>query len=340
MIVTVFYRDSKTHPKKILKFASMLTDLAILVAGLALVILGAGWLTDGSSCFAKRLGVTEFMIGMTIIAVGTSLPEFVVSVASALSGKPDLSMGNIIGSNTFNIFAIIGLTAVISPIGFTVENIRKDIPVALAVSVLFALMARDTLLGFSTDTLSRLDGAILLGLYICFIIYVAKSSKDKDNAAKSAPSETTGGWKIFIMIAVGLVSLIVGARLFINGATGVSKALGISDAVIGITVVAVGTSLPELAASVAAALKGRTSMAVGNILGSNIANILLIMGTSSLITPLYITDIRIMDLGFMVLAPVMLLIFALFFGIRKITRIEGVILLLIYISYTISLLNP
>lgn len=313
----------------------MLLDITILVVGLAAVTFGANWLTDGASSVAKRLGVTEFMIGMTIVAVGTSLPELVVSITAAISGSADLSIGNVVGSNTCNILLILGLTALIVPISLTRNNIRIDIPTTIIVSILFSVLALDSFYSQRINSLSRIEGVLFLLLYFGFILYMIKSSKDD---TQSSSSVTMKLWKAILLIIVGLIALIGGAKLFVNGATGVAKTLGISDAVIGITVVAIGTSLPELAASLVAALKGKSSMAIGNILGSNIANILLIMGTSATITPLYLKDITVIDFAVMILAPTLMLIFPVFFRSQKITRFEGALFLTIYIYYTVTLI--
>jgi len=312
----------------------MFLDIVYLVAGLAAVTFGASWLTEGAASVAKRLGVTEFMIGMTIVAVGTSLPEYVVSVTAAISGSADLSVGNIVGSNICNIFLILGVTALVTPIPLTRANIRIDTPITIAVSLLFAILALDSIYCSNPNTISRFDGALLLLLYVGFIVYMIKSSKEGKAEESSKPMPT---YKAITLIILGLTALIGGGKGFVIGASAIARALEISDAVIGITVVAVGTSLPELATSVVAAKKGKSAMAIGNIMGSNIANILLIMGTSALISPLSLTDITIIDMTVMTLAPILLLAAGIFIGRRMITRLEGTIFLVIYILYTISL---
>jgi len=314
----------------------MIIDIAILVIGLVTVTLGANWLTDGASSIAKQLGVTEFLIGMTIVAVGTSLPEMVVSVFASISGSSDLSAGNIIGSNICNIFLILGITSIIVPIPLTKNIIKVDLPLTLLVSILFALLALDSLFGKDYNNLSRIDGIVFLLLYIAFLYYMIKTSKD--DYSESDNKTVMQLWKAITFTGLGLALLIFGAKLFVSGATGIAKALQISEAIIGITVVAIGTSLPELAASFVAAIKGRSGMAIGNILGSNIANILLIMGSSSLISPLHLNDISYIDFIVMILAPAILLLFPVVFRSMKINRFEGISLLAIYIAYTIQLI--
>ena len=315
----------------------MLLDLLLLITGLVAVTFGANWLTDGASAVAKRLGITEFMIGVTIVAVGTSLPELVVSITAAVTGNADLSVGNIIGSNICNIFLILGLTSIIVSIPLTRHNIKIDIPITIAVSILFAFLAKDSHYNpDNADVISRLDGAIFLVLYIVFLIFMIKTSKE--DTSSSEDSKPMKMWKASFFILIGLVALIAGGKFFVSGASGVARALGISDAVIGITVVAVGTSLPELATSLVAAIKGKSSMAIGNVLGSNIANILLIMGASATVSPLYLNDISVIDFAVMLSAPVLLLVFPAVFRTERISRAEGILFLSIYVGYTIFLI--
>lgn len=315
----------------------MLADLLMLLGGLIAVTFGADFLTDGASSIAKRLGVTEFLIGMTIVAIGTSLPEMVVSIIASLKGSSDLSVGNIIGSNTCNIFLILGLTALIVPIPMTKSNIRIDIPIALVVTILFTALACDSIFNNSADNIiSRVDGIIFLVMYVIFLLFMIKTSKTSEEAEES--SETMKPIKAIVLIIIGFILLIFGAKYFVDGATAIARLLNVSEAVIGITIVAIGTSLPELATSFVAAIKGKSELAIGNILGSNIANILLIMGLSSVISPLKLNDISMTDFIVNILGPALLMLIPLVFRTNRITRSEGILFLLIYVYYSVSLI--
>ncbi len=299
----------------------------LLIVGFCLITFGASWLTNGSSAVAQRLKISEFIIGMTIVAVGTSLPEFTVSVASTINGSADLAIGNIVGSNIFNILFILGLCSVIKPVLFSRNNLRVDIGVCLAVTSLLALM----LWGGS---LSRIEGIALLLLYIAIITISIKMGKAE--AAIEAEDEVKDilpWWKSIMFICVGFAALVYGADLTLDSAVAIARDFGISERIIGITLLAGGTSLPEVAASLVALSKGHGALALGNVIGSNIANILLILGTCATISPLTMSGITVVDLGVMVGAAVMLVISALLFGYRKITRAEGVAFLATYIAY-------
>ncbi len=299
----------------------------LLIVGFCLITFGASWLTNGSSAVAQRLKISEFIIGMTIVAVGTSLPELTVSVASTINGSADLAIGNIVGSNIFNILFILGLCSVIKPVLFSRNNLRVDIGVCLAVTSLLALM----LWGGS---LSRIEGIALLLLYIAIITISIKMGKAE--AAIEAEDEVKDilpWWKSIMFICVGFAALVYGADLTLDSAVAIARDFGISERIIGITLLAGGTSLPEVAASLVALSKGHGALALGNVIGSNIANILLILGTCATISPLTMSGITVVDLGVMVGAAVMLVISALLFGYRKITRAEGVAFLAAYIIY-------
>lgn len=299
----------------------------LLIVGFCLITFGASWLTNGSSAVAQRLKISEFIIGMTIVAVGTSLPELTVSVASTINGSADLAIGNIVGSNIFNILFILGLCSVIKPVLFSRNNLRVDIGVCLAVTSLLALM----LWGGS---LSRIEGIALLLLYIAIITISIKMGKAE--AAIEAENEVKDilpWWKSILYICVGFAALVYGADLTLDSAVAIARDFGISERIIGITLLAGGTSLPEVAASLVALSKGHGALALGNVIGSNIANILLILGTCATISPLTMNGITVVDLGVMVGAAVMLVISALLFGYRKITRAEGAAFLATYIAY-------
>lgn len=317
----------------------MATQLLILAAGLVLILLGANYLVEGSSAIARKFGISEFIIGLTIVGIGTSSPEMVVSFLASLQGKADMAIGNIIGSNIFNTLLILGVTALISPLTITKSNIKKDIPMNIFATILLIVFGlHATLFGLGTDTLSRYDGAILLAVFIWYLVssFRNKSSIEEDGQEiiKDSPF-----WLTFIMIAGGLAGLIIGGRLFVNSASELARIFGVSDKFIAITVMAGGTSMPELATCVVAALKGKGQLALGNILGSNISNILLILGGSALINPLSFSGITAVDVSTLLASALFILLSAWMFKKKKLDRIEGAILLLgeaAYLWYLIS----
>lgn len=311
----------------------MVLQIFILLAGLLLILFGANWLVDGSSSIAKRFGISEFVIGLTIVGIGTSTPEMVVSFLSSFQGKADMAIGNIVGSNIFNTMMILGVTALIAPLTITKSNLKKDIPLNIIVTILLIILGMNfTLFGKGEDQLSRLDGAILLTVFAWYIW----SSFRSDNAD---PEEDGDGIKEYktgisvLLIVAGLAGLIIGGRLFVNSATELAKMFGVSDKFIAITVMAAGTSMPELATCVVAALKGRGQLALGNVLGSNISNILLILGGAALINPLSFSGMTYVDLGAVLLCTIFILGSAYLFKKKQLDRFEGVILLLMEAGY-------
>lgn len=318
-----------------------------IIVGAILLSIGANFLTDGASAIAKRLRVSEFLIGATIVAVGTSMPEFVVSVMSAIGGQSDVSIGNVVGSNIFNVYAILGVTAMVAPLALTRENIKRDIPLCLAASVLLCLLALDaTLWGEESNVLSRIDGVVLLLCYGAFLWYMIRSGRDATTTTpatqQSVTTETTKECSMplaIVKVVAGLGGLVWGSDLFLDGSIDLAHRVGLSEAVIGIVLVAAGTSLPEFFASFVSALKGKTEIALGNILGSNIANILLILGTSATITPLKLGGITGVDMAVMLSAVVAVMITAFTFARKKIDRIEGFVFFAIYVVYTLWLLH-
>ena len=316
----------------------MTIQILILLAGLLLILLGANYLVDGSSSVAKRFGISEFVIGLTIVGIGTSTPEMVVSFMSSFQGKADMAIGNIVGSNIFNVVAILGITALIAPITITKSNLKKDIPLNIGVTLLLILLGMNyTIFGYGEDKLSRIDGIILLAIFAWYLYSSFKSdTPDQDEE---------GGIKVLsmpisiLMIIGGLAGLIIGGKLFVNSATELARMFGVSDKFIAITVMAAGTSMPELATCAVAAFKGRGQLALGNILGSNISNILLILGGASLINPLSFTGMTTVDLGTILLSSVFIFLSAIFFKKKQLDRAKGVILLMIefcYMWYLIS----
>ena len=319
----------------------MTIQILILIAGLLLILFGANYLVDGASSIAKRFGLSEFIIGVTIVGIGTSAPEMVVSFISAFQGKAEMAIGNIVGSNIFNTAMILGITAMISPLVITKSNLKKDIPLNILVTVLLiALGMNFTLIGLGKDQLSRIDGIILLGIFAWYLWSSFRSDSADDEEDSEIKNYSIG--LSALMIVGGLAGLICGGKLFVNAATEIAKIFGVSDKFIAITVMAAGTSMPELATCVVAALKGRGQLALGNILGSNISNILLILGGSALISPLSFTGMSVVDLGMVLTCSVFILASAYLFKKKKLDRLEGIILLLLeagYMWYLISTIN-
>ena len=307
----------------------MLVQFLILLAGLGLILLGANYLVDGASSIAKKFGLSEFIIGVTIVGIGTSAPEMVVSVISAISGKADMAIGNIVGSNIFNTFMILGVTALIAPIVITKTNLNKDISLNVLVTSLLIILGIWGL-GNRHNELSSLDGALMLGIFVWYLWSSFRSEKDdeEDSSIKIFPM-----WLAIVMVVGGLGALVFGGRLFVDSATGIAKSMGVSDKFIAITIMAAGTSFPELATCVVAALKGRGQLALGNILGSNISNILLILGLTSLISPLSFNGISNVDLSLLLATAVLVFLCAFTFKKMKIDRIEACIFLLIEAGY-------
>lgn len=310
----------------------MTLQILILLAGLLLILFGANWLVDGSSSLAKKFGLSEFIIGLTIVGIGTSTPEMVVSFLSSFQGKADMAIGNIVGSNIFNTMLILGATALISPLVITRSNLKKDIPLNIIVTLLLILLGMNfTLFGKGTDQLSRIDGIILLAIFAWYLWSSFKSDSADEEEGEGVKQYGLG--ISIILIIAGLAALIFGGRLFVNSATELAKMFGVSDKFIAITVMAAGTSMPELATCVVAALKGRGQLALGNILGSNISNILLILGGAALINPLSFSGMTTVDLGAVLLCSVFILASAYMFKKRQLDRMEGVLLLLMEAGY-------
>lgn len=311
----------------------MALQIFILLAGLSLILFGANWLVDGSSSIAKRFGISEFVIGLTIVGIGTSTPEMVVSFLSSFQGKADMAIGNIVGSNVFNTMMILGVTALIAPLAITKSNLKKDIPLNIIVTILLILLGMNfTLFGKGQDQLSRIDGVILLAVFAWYIWTSFRSDTADSEEDGEGIKEYKTGISVLLIVA-GLAGLIIGGRLFVNSATELAKMFGVSDKFIAITVMAAGTSMPELATCVVAALKGRGQLALGNVLGSNISNILLILGGAALINPLSFRGMTYVDLGAVLLSAIFILGSAYLFRKKQLDRFEGIILLLMEAGY-------
>lgn len=317
----------------------MIVQFLILAAGLTLILLGANWLVDGSTSIARKTGMSEFVIGLTIVGIGTSTPEMVVSFISSFQGKSDMAIGNVIGSNIFNTLMILGVTALVSPLVVTKENLKRDIPLNIIVTLLLVgLGLKYTLFGVGSDELSRIDGALLLAIFCIYLWRSFKTGKqsEEEESGEDTVNHPTG--LAIVMILGGLAGLVIGGRLFVNSATAIAQMLHMSEKLIAITIMAAGTSMPELATCVVAARKGRGQLALGNILGSNISNILLILGGAALIHPLSFGGISIVDVCAIILASVVIMVCAYTFRKGYIDRKEAVIFLLLELSYMAILL--
>lgn len=331
----------------------MLLNALWIVVGVVLVLWGADRLTEGAVAVAERLRVPQIVIGLTIVALGTSMPELCVSVVSALKGTPDLAVGNVVGSNIFNALLIVGVAALVAPMTILRSTVFKDVPCALVASVVLLMMCQNDWV------ITRLDGAILFVFFLVFMRLTIKGATsaqpapqavqaqaaEKDQLQAAEKNQTQGaeekeasagkqpmkGWLAGLWMVVGLAALIGGSNLFVGGATEVARALSVSDAVIGLTIVAGGTSLPELATSVVAAKKGNSGIAIGNVLGSNVLNILFILGLTGMISPMHIEGITNVDLYMMLVSTIMIWFFS--FTKYTIERWEGAVLVLTFGGY-------
>lgn len=348
---------------------SMAINIVLLVLGVIIVLKGADWLTDGAVNIATRFGVSQMVIGLTIVAMGTSMPEFCVSMVSALKGTPDLAVGNVVGSNTLNTLLIVGCSALVAPIMVKRSSVKRDIPFAVVASLLMLLFCLDGAIG-------RVDAAVLFAGFCLFMFVTLKYAKTTEEHAAtvatsgaamataavastsvseaptsqtSAPEASTSQssaseastsqpsapeasmLKAVVMLVVGLLCLIAGSNMFVDNASFVASSLGVSDAVIGLTIVAGGTSLPELATSMVSAKKGNSDIAIGNVIGSNVFNILMIIGITGLVKPMHIAGITTLDL-IMMLAS-MLLMWFFCRTTYKVKRWEGAVLTIVYLAY-------
>ncbi len=315
----------------------MLTQVLLLIVGLVMVVAGADFLVDGASSIARKAGISEFVIGLTIVAIGTSAPEMVVSFMGAFQGNADISIGNIFGSNIFNTLLILGLSAVLMPIGITKNNLRADIPINIIATVLVLLLGLNgTIFRTGSDTLSRIDGIVLLVLFIAYMVYSFKTGKKDDNSEDEG-EKTYGVAVSIILVIAGLASLILGGEQFVNSATALARQAGLSDKFVAITILAGGTSLPELATCVVAAAKKKGQMALGNILGSNVFNLLLILGGSAIIHDLSFEAINFVDAGVLLVSSLIILTSAYVAKKNKIDRTDGIIMLACEAAYMVWL---
>ncbi len=313
-------------------------DLLFLLGGLVLTLYAANWLVDGASSIAKRFNVSDLVIGLTIVALGTSTPELAINIFSAIKGSTDLAIGNILGSNIANILLILGVASLFSPLVISSNTTWKEIPFGLLAVIVLGLMANDLWLdkGANGNIISRTDGMILLCFLIIFFVYTFEMARREPEQTDEVPVVSI--WKSLFLLLIGIVGLFAGGKLLVEGAIGLATMAGISERVIGLTIVAIGTSLPELAAAIVAARKGKTDLAVGNVIGSNILNIFLVLGVTSTIQPMhYDSAISNYDLGLVALASFLLFGASFLYTPKKITKREGVLFTLLYVVYLVSL---
>lgn len=302
----------------------MLLNIIWMIAGIALVLWGADRLTDGAVAIAERMHISQMVIGLTIVAMGTSMPEFFVSFMSALKDTPDMAVGNVVGSNIFNTLLIVGCAALVTPIMILPATVKKDIPFAMVASVVLLLMCLD-------GNISRIDAVVLLVLFVVFMYFTLKGAKENEQAMQQTSAKGGKPFMSVVWIVVGLVCLVFGSNLFVDAATVIARQLGVSDAVIGLTIIAGGTSFPELATSVVSARKGQSGIAIGNVLGSNVFNILLILGVTGVMSPMTLQGITTVDLTMLVVSMVMLWLFS--FTKYTLARWEGALLTIVFIGY-------
>lgn len=318
----------------------MILTILFFIAALAIILLGANLLTDGASALARRFNISEMVIGLTIVAVGTSLPEFVISLGSALKGSSSISLGNVIGSNIFNGLLILGVTALIYPIKFSEKMLSREIPFNLLSAIALTLVSGSMIFGTNCENeyITRTGGMLLLCFLAIFIRYTFSIAKDESTTDDKNTFPTMNIWKITLYIIGGLACLILGGNIFVDAATEIALAIGFSEAVIGITIVSAGSSLPELAVSVNAARKKSPGIALGNALGSNILNVFLILGCTATICPIELTQFSFIDYYVLIASGLLLYIVGKFGGKAQITRTEGAILICCYITYTVYLI--
>ena len=311
----------------------MLLDIVLIIVGVALVLWGADRLTEGASGLARRMNVPEIVIGLTIVAAGTSAPELFVSLVSALKGTPDMALGNVVGSNIFNTLLIVGCAAMVAPMVIAKSTVKKDIPFTVIASVLLLAACMDFLPtgNISGHELSRMDGLLLLVGFAVFMVYTFRVAFSTSTSTSTGTAESMGVWKGVLFVVIGLACLIFGSNLFVDSATEVARELNISEGVIGLTIVAGGTSMPELATSVVAARKGQSAIAIGNVIGSNVFNILLILGLTATISPMAIQGITLVDL--LVMLASVLMVWGFSYTKYTVARWEGAVLVLVFLGY-------
>lgn len=319
----------------------MVINVVLFLLGLALIVYGADFLTDGASSLGRRMGMSEIVTGLTIVAFGTSAPELAISVTGAAQGNVGIAIGNVVGSNIFNTLVIIGVVALVCPIKVERGLMTKEIPMCVLSALALCAVGCSEWLDGTAAIMTRVDGVLFLLIFVMFMRYVlGKSRTEEEESGDTAKEEKQlGVLRSVIYVAGGLVALVYGGDLFVKSASEIAGALGVSEAVIGLTIVAAGTSLPELATSLVAARKGNTGIAVGNVIGSNIFNILMVLGCASLVKELPFAGVGSVDLGVVLGSAVLFWVFGWIIKERTITRMEGGIMLAGYVGYMIYIVN-
>ena len=307
-----------------------------LIVGFAVIIKSADFLVDGSSSIARRFRVSELVIGLTVVAFGTSTPELFVNVVASLKGNSEIAIGNILGSNIANILLILGISSIICPLSVTKGTVWKEIPFSLLAAIVLGLMANDQLIDKNgISVLTRIDGLVLLCFFIIFLYYSVSIAKEIEGMEAHVPLKEHGMAKSFLLVVSGFAGLCIGGDWIVQGAVNLAVKLGISQSVVGLTIVAIGTSLPELATSAVAAHKGKPDIAVGNVVGSNIFNIFFVLGVSAIIKPIPFHSRSNIDIGVVILASLLLFTFMFTGQKRSIDRWEGIVSLMLYGAYLV-----
>ena len=308
----------------------------LFVVGFVLLVKGADLLVDGSSALARRFGISDLVIGLTIVAFGTSAPELFVNLIAAFNGTTDLALGNIVGSNIANIFLILGVAAIIYPLRVTRSTVWKEVPLGLLAVVLLAVMANDTVIDFlNFNEVTRSDGIVLISFFVIFLYYTFGIAKTSGQGSETYSKETLSSGRSTWYIVGGLLGLAVGAHWIVGGAVAIAQTFGLSEALIGLSIVAIGTSLPELATSVVAALKKNTDIAVGSAVGSNIFNIFWILGVTAIIQPISLPQGLNFDLAIAAIGNILLLLWMFIGKKNHIDRFGGAVFVIIYALYII-----
>lgn len=314
----------------------MWIEIVLVIVGVALIVAGANFLTDGASAIAKRLHIPQIIIGLTIVAFGTSAPELVVSVIGSIEGSGGIAVGNVIGSNIFNVLCVLGACALVHPVPVKLNTLRFDLPIALVASILLMLVLSDMPLDGMPSLVSRSEALTLLLFGLLFLLYTIVVGKQGGDASETEEEGRNMHWLLAVVYLIGgLAGLVYGGQLFVGNATKIASSLGVSETLIGLTLVAWGTSFPELATSVVAAMKGNTDIAVGNVIGSNLFNIFFVLGIAGTVRPLSNLQFTSLDIWMQLLAMVIALGVALFWGKREIKRAEGGVMLLVFILYNV-----
>lgn len=313
-------------------------DILMLTAGLVLILAGANFMTDGSAAIAKKMGLSDFIVGLTIVSMMTSAPEMTVTIMSAVQGSPSMAIGNIVGSNIFNILVIVGIVALIKPISVKGGMLANEIPLVILSSVVLMVMGASPLLDGGSMTLTRVDGILLMLFFVIFMRYtIASSKKGGAEEQTTAKVKQLPLWRSLLYIGGGLAGLIFGGQWFVDGATGIAHSLGWSEGLIGLTILAAGTSLPELATSVVAALRGFPGLCIGNVIGSCIFNVFFVLGCAATILPMPFGNITMFDLVVLTLSSLLFWAVGWFFGKRTINRWEGALMFIAYVAYIVYL---